>query len=569
MKIALLSSFNADLLLPWLSTFLQERHIQANFYNSGFDQYRQEILNPTSEFYRAEPDVVILLLDSQDVFADLLQNPFDYLPERRQARVESEFNSLRQYVTLIREQLPNSTLFLNTLASPPTTSLGLLEYNSPYSVRSAVAWYNMRQVELAQQVTHTYLMDCEALAAEMGWREWFDERLWLLARMRLGRDALERLAQRYRSAIQATYGTVKKVLVLDADNTLWGGIIGTDGVEGIQIGQEGIGLAYWQFQAEILNLYKRGIILALVSKNNAQDIYEVLDNHPAMLLKREHFAAFYLNWQDKVTNLQLLAAQLNLGLESFVFVDDSPFECAWVKDQLPEVQVLHLPQDPAEFVRALRELDAFASLAITNDDLRRGQLYREEQQRKIWQHSAGSIEEFYASLEMHAVIRSITPATLARAAQLTQKTNQFNLTTRRYTEIEISALAEHRDSKIYLLSLSDRFGENGLVGVAILVWEGESARIDTFLLSCRVMGRTIETAFLAFLVDCAQAQGARYLVGEFLPTVKNMPVRDFYKQHGFASHDTDGHWWHYDLRAGRLSIPDYITLDLPEKGNDA
>jgi FkbH-like protein len=167
------------------------------------------------------------------------------------------------------------------------------------------------------------------------------------------------------------------------------------------------------------------------------------------------------------------------------------------------------------------------------------------------------------------VIRSVTSATLARTAQLTQKTNQFNLTTRRYTETDISALAEHSTGKIYILSLSDRFGENGLVGVAILVWEGEIARIDTFLLSCRAMGRTIETAFLAFLADCAQAHGARYLVGEFLPTGKNMPVRDFYKQHGFASHDTDGHWWHYDLQAGRLSVPNYITLDLPKEGNDA
>lgn len=563
MNIALLSSFNADLLPHQLSPLLQESHIQANFYRSGFDQYRQEILDPASALYRFAPDIVILLLDCQDVFADLFHNPFGYQEEQRQARVENELHNLRRYVELMRERLPNSTLFLNTLASPPTTTLGLLEYNSPYSVRGAVAWYNIGLAKLARQVTHTYIVDCEALATEMGWGEWIDERLWLLGRMRLSRGALARLAQRYKSAIRATHGMAKKVLALDADNTLWGGVIGTDGLEGIQIGHEGIGLAYRQFQMEILNLYRRGVLLVLISKNNPQDVYEVLDNHPAMLLKREHFAALQVSWQDKATSLQQTAAQLNLGLESFVFVDDSPFECAWVQDRLPEVQVLHLPQDPAEFVSALRELDAFASLAITNEDLARGQLYREEQQRQTLQHATGSIEEFYASLGMRAVIRSVTTATLARTAQLTQKTNQFNLTTRRYTEADINALAEHPANKIYTLSLSDCFGENGLVGVAILTWEGEIARLDTFLLSCRVMGRTVETAFLAFLAACAQAHGARYLAGEFLPTQKNMPVRDFYKQHGFAPHDTDGRWWRYDLQANSLSVPAYITLDIP------
>ncbi|MFL5699436.1 MAG: HAD-IIIC family phosphatase [Ktedonobacteraceae bacterium] len=569
MKIALLSSFNADLLPLWLSGVLRESHIQANFYVSGFDQYRQEILDPASKFYQAGPDVVILLLDSQDVLADLVQNPIDYMPEQRQACVESELSSLRQYIELMCTRLPGVTLFLNTLAAPPLTSLGLLEYNSPYSVRGAVAQYNAGLIELARGVTHTYIVDCEALAAEIGWREWFDERMWLLGRMRLSRRALECLASRYRSAIWAVRGTAKKVLVLDADNTLWGGSAGTDSVEGIQLGHEGIGLAYRQFQAEILNLYKRGVVLALISKNNPDDIYKVLDNHPAMLLQREHFATLHVNWQDKVTNLRQLAEQLNLGMESFVFVDDSPFECAWVQNQLPEVQVLQLPQDPAEFVRALRELDAFATLALTHEDLTRGQLYREEQQRKALQQSASSIEEFYASLGMRAVIRPVTPATLARTVQLVQKTNQFNLTTRRYSEADISTLAEHATSKVYTLSLSDRFGDNGLVGVAILVWEGEVCRIDTFLLSCRVMGRTIETAFLAFLADCARARSAHYLVGEFLPTGKNMPVCDLYNQHGFVPLDADGHWWRYELHADSLCAPDYITLDLLEEVNSA
>lgn len=569
MKVALLSSFNADLVPGYLAPLLQERHLDAAFYISGFDQYRQEILDPASNFYASKPDVVLLLLDSQDIFADLIQNPLDYVPERRHARVQSELRNMQHAIEFIHRRLPGVVLFLNTLAAPPTTSLGLLEYNSPYSVRGAVAQYNAGLVELARQATRTYIVDCEALAAEMGWEAWTDERMWLLGRMRLSRSALEAVAGRYRSAIWAACGTPKKVLALDADNTLWGGVVGTDGVEGIQVGYEGLGLAYREFQAEILNLYKRGVLLVLVSKNNPDDIYEVLDTHAAMLLRREHFSALCVNWQDKVANLRQAAAQLNLGLESFVFVDDSSFECAWIQDQLPEVQVLHLPPDPADFVHALRRLDTFTTLALTEEDLARGKLYREEQQRKECQQSAGSLEEFYRSLEMHVQIRHMSGATLKRAAQLTQKTNQFNLTTRRYTEADLSRIAGLPQSQVFTLSLSDRFGDNGLVGVAILICEGENSRIDTLLLSCRVMGRTVETAFLAFLADWARANGSHALVGEFQPTRKNMPVRDLYEHHGFEPLDAAGTWWRYDLQNGRFCAPDYMKLDLPKEMNNA
>lgn len=564
MKIALLSSFNADLLPPWLARCLQESQIKASFYLSGFDQYRQEILDPDSSFYQSAPDVVILLLDCQDMFADLLQLPFDSPPENREARIKEELNRLRQFSEFIHKRLPGTTLFLNTFAAPPTGSLGLLEYNSPYAVRGAMAEFNAGLAKLVRHIPQTYIVDCEALAVEIGWREWFDERLWLLGRMRLGRTALELLAKRYSSAIRAASRPPKKVLALDADNTLWGGSIGTDGLEGIQLGYEGIGLAYQQFQLEVLNLYKRGVLLALVSKNNRSDIEEAL-NHPAMLLKREHFAALTVNWQDKAGNLRQIAEQLNLGLDSFAFVDDSPFECAWVKDQLPDVQVLQLPEDPIGFVQALRESDAFATLNITGEDLARGQIYREDLQRKELQQSVSTLEDFYASLEIRVVIRPLTLGTLTRVAQLTQKTNQFNLTTRRYSIDDISRLAEQVNCEIYTLAQSDRFGDNGLVGVAILCREEKAFRIDTFLLSCRVMGRTVETAFLAFLARQARKHDAHYLVGEYLPTAKNQPVQDLYRQHGFSKLDVDGHLWRFDLQAAHLGAPDYIMLDLPKE----
>ena len=284
-----------------------------------------------------------------------------------------------------------------------------------------------------------------------------------------------------------------------------------------------------------------------------------------MVLKREHFAALRVNWEDKASNLRQIAEELNLGLESFVFVDDDEVECAWVRDQLPEVQVLKMPVEPAEAVRMLRESDVFATLTLTSEDFTRGERYCEAQQRREQQHAANSLEAFYASLEMRAVIQPVTSATLARVVQLTQKTNQFNLTTRRYSESEVRAFARNAASDVYTLTLSDRYGDNGLVGVAIMKWEGENARIETLLLSCRVMGRTVETVFLAYLAETALSHGALYLVGEFLPTQKNMPVRDLYKRHAFMPLDNDGRRWRFDLQTARLSAPDYIALELPKE----
>ncbi|GCE07383.1 HAD-IIIC family phosphatase [Dictyobacter aurantiacus] len=567
MQIALLSSFNADLFPPWLSRFLREENqFQATFYVSGFGQYQQDILDPSSNLYQAHPDIVILLLDSQDLFADLLQKPFYYPPEARRMLVERELAHLRHMIELIDANLPASILLLNTLVAPPTTALGLLEHNSPYSIRAAISQYNAGLIELVQRGERMYVVDCEALALELGWQVWNDERMWLLGRMRLSRRALEHVARRYGATIKAIYGAPKKVLALDADQTLWGGSIGTDGLSGIQIGHEGVGLAYRQFQQELLTLHRRGILLALVSKNNPEDVAEVLDTHPGMLLRREHFAALRVNWEDKASNLRQIAQELQLGLESFVFMDDSPVECAWVQDQLPDVQVIRMPNEPAEAVRVLRESNAFATLTLTDEDLERGHYYHQQRQRREQQHAASSLEEFYASLEMRALIEPVTSATLARAAQLTQKTNQFNLTTRRYSESAVRAFAEGSASDVYTLTLRDRYGDNGLVGVAIMCWEGENARIETLLLSCRVMGRTVETALLAFLATAAREHGARYLVGEFLPTPKNAPVRDLYPRHGFLPLEGEeaGRWWRHDLHAAQtpLVAPPYITLEV-------
>lgn len=560
LKIGLLSSRNLDLLPRYMEPVLSEYGLKAEFYVSPFAQYRQDILHNSSPLKVFSPNCILLFLDGADLFGDLVRRPLDFDVDMRQKRVEEELNELRSLVERIQDCMPAADTFLNSIIVPPLNAAGMLEYNSPYSLRDAFSHYNEGLRGIAQSRRRCYIVDYERLVSWHGYREWYDDRTWYIGRMGLSRSAMQELARKYVVTFRATLDAGKKCLVVDLDDTLWGGVVGSEGTGGIQLGTESIGLAYREFQEEILNLHKQGVILAINSKNNWDDAVEVIDQHPSMVLRREHFAVMKINWNDKVTNMREIAQELNLGLDSLVFIDNSPFEREWLKDQLPQVEVVALPQDPAMFRRCLLNLDSFAKLVLTEEDRERGQLYRQHAMVENLRRAASDLESFYAGLQMKAAISRTNPRTITRIAQLTQKTNQFNLTTRRYTEGSIEKMVRSRAYRVYSLSLTDRFGDNGLVGVAIIAEETEAWRIDTFLLSCRVMGRTVETAFLAFLASCAREHGMRYLVGEYLPTKKNMPVSNFYPSHGFKRTDDRESLWQLDLSHMELHAPPYIEL---------
>ncbi len=359
-------------------------------------------------------------------------------------------------------------------------------------------------------------------------------------------------------------GRIAKALVVDLDNTLWGGIIGEDGMTGIQCGAEYPGAAYQALQRAMLDLAKRGILLAICSKNNPDDAMEALNQHAGMLLRPKHFACMRINWQDKSQNLREIAAELNIGLDALAFVDDNPAERERVRAAAPEVLVLDLPQDPLQYAAAVRDCPAFERLSLSAEDLQRTGMYAAQQERSQAEQSFQSKEDFYRFLEQEAEIAPVLPQTLARIAQLTQKTNQFNLTTRRYSEQQIQELDASPDWQVFSITVRDRFGDHGLVGVAITHDEAEVCEIDTFLLSCRVIGRTVETALLAYLAESAAARGYHTLQGWFLPTKKNVPARDFYSQHGFSaqSQDDKGTLWTLDLRQHPLRPPAWIKLNI-------
>jgi len=367
-------------------------------------------------------------------------------------------------------------------------------------------------------------------------------------------------------------GRIAKALVVDLDNTLWGGVIGEEGFNGIQLGPEYPGAAYVMLQRAILDLHRRGVILAVCSKNNAAEAMEAIQNHPHMLLRPEHFAAFRINWQDKASNLREIAAELNIGVDSLAFLDDNPSEREWIRTQLPAVSVIDLPDDVLGYAAALRECPIFERVTLLEEDRERGRHYTEQRLRGELQQSANSLEEFYTALRMVVRIGPATDVDCARVAQLTQKTNQFNLTTRRYSEPQIRAMMEDPAWRLYALRASDRFGDSGLVGVALVRRNAVDWEIDTLLVSCRVIGRTIETALLAFLCDAARRDGAARVCGWYFPTKKNAPAKDFYSSHGFtgAAEADAGSFWELDLLGGkRVATPAWIQVDAAEMRTNA
>ena len=339
---------------------------------------------------------------------------------------------------------------------------------------------------------------------------------------------------------------------------------------GIKLGSEYPGAAYQALQRAMLDLSRRGILLAICSKNNLDDAMEALENHPGMLLRPKHFAAMRISWNDKVQGLREIASELNVGIDSLAFLDDNPFEREQIHAGLLEVTVIDLPDDPHQYASTLHDNPVFERLHRSAEDEQRTVFYAEQRERAQAEQNFQSKEDFYRFLEQEAEIAPVMPATLARISQLTQKTNQFNVTTRRYAEQQIADLADRPGWQVLSIRVGDRFGDHGLVGVAITHDEGEVCEIDSFLLSCRVIGRSVESALLSHLAQGAATRGCKRLAGWFLPTKKNAPAREFYRQHGFelAKRNGDGALWSLDLTQHKIASPEWVKVKATKGGKD-
>ena len=439
---------------------------------------------------------------------------------------------------------------------PAYPSLGIFDDQASDGQAAIAQDLNGFLTAQVREAGNAYLVDLTRCVLRVGFHRFFDWRYWHLGRAPFSREGLCEIAQEAFKYVRALTGKVRKCLVLDCDGVLWGGIVGEDGMEGITIGPSGSGAAHLEFQQEVLNLFHRGVILALCSRNNPSDVLHVLREHPDMLLREEHFASILVNWRDKASNIEAIAAELNIGLDSLVFVDDSEFEVEMVRSLLPEVEVLHLPAARASENRALlAACGLFDNLSLSEEDRRRGEMYRAEVKRQEHRAQATDLESYLTSLEMKVWIGPVDAQTADRVAQLTQRTNQFNLTTRRYSESEIRSFFASEDYHVLLVRVSDRFGDYGIVGTAILAHRGRQVEIDSFLLSCRVLGRQVEDVLLEACIRVARKLGASSILGRYARTKKNAQVRDFYAQGGFACLEASEEGGTFERPVGDSPVP--------------
>ena len=558
MKVAFLSNYTVDFIVKEFSKRLKENSIQFETYVSGFNQYVQEILGEDNSFYKFNPDVVFLSVDLGFLVEDILDHQFEESGAKIYSDVENRFQQLLSLISKLRSKLPNSHIFIDNFYLSTNYLFKTLEGNSHYSTKNISEKLNLQFEKFISENKGIRLIDIASLFQKYGEEELLDSRMYYIAKSNFSKSGSEKLAGLYLSHIKAYSGLRKKLIVLDLDNTLWGGIIGEDGIENIVLSNDGAGKAFYDFQKELLKLHRQGILLAVCSKNAEDIALDAIKNHPYMVLREEHFAAVRINWNDKVQNIKSIAQELNLGVDSFVFLDDSVFERGLVKNQLPEIEVPELPEDSMYFVDFLKSLDAFNFHSLTDDDFKRNESYATNRQRKKLEETFTDTTSYLKSLEMQVIIREMDDFSFPRIVQLIQKTNQFNLTTRRYTEAEVRKFAADPKYKILQMTVKDKFGDYGIVAVAILKFNDSKLYIDTFLMSCRVLGRNVETALLSYITKLAEGENFFLIEGEILPTEKNEPCRDLYVKHGFSAKGNS--FWELNLKEKKIQSPEFIKL---------
>jgi FkbH-like protein len=524
LRVAVLGSSTTSQLTALLPLAGARAGLHMEVYECPYGQYRQEVLNPASGLYAFGPDVVVLAMHEGDV--DL--PPVSLDPEAALEASLAELEALWQVVML----RSGAHVVQFTMALPPEQPLGHLSTKVAGSRSRLLQEFNLRLGERAPPSVS--FVDCAALAAAVGTRTWFDAKYWHLAKQAVSPLCIPLLARALGAEVAASAGLSRKCLVLDLDGTLWGGVLGEDGLAGIRLGESAQGEAFSAFQDFVLVLKSKGVVLAVCSKNDESLVREAFLTHPGMRLRLEDISVLSAGWGDKAAQLRVIADQLGLGLDALVLVDDNPVERELTRQLAPQVDVVRLPADPAGYVRALADYPYFATTSLTAEDAGRTEQYRARAAAAVSRAAASSLDEFLHSLAMEATVAQVNAATLERVAQLVGKTNQFNLTSRRRGLPELEQLAADEDVTVLTVRLADRFADHGLVGVLIGRQRGAVFDVDTWLMSCRVIGRTLEDEMLAAAAAHSRARGCSTLRGSYLPTAKNGLVADLYPRLGFA-----------------------------------
>ena len=433
---------------------------------------------------------------------------------------------------------------------------------SQKSIADAIISYNKSVNEISNNYPNVKIVDIESFAENYSYKELIDWKYYFISQMAMNPRLAKPFQQWFSHQLDAIEMKRKKCLVLDMDNTLWGGVLGEDGVEGIKLGGDYPGKVFLYFQKQLKELSHQGVMLAVCSKNNMSDVLELWEKHPDCILKEGDFTICKINWQNKADNIRQMATDLNIGLDSMVFIDDNPTERALVRQEIPEVEVPDFPKQPYELPEFLKNVAEkyFLIYSLTKEDLSKTEQYKANALRNSSKTMFADMNEYIKSLDIHLSIKEVNEITISRVAQMTQKTNQFNLTTKRYTESDINGFIA-MGYRIYTLSVSDKFGDNGITGMAIIVFDGPKATIDSFLLSCRILGKDIEMAFVSYILNALKNENIKELYAEYIPTAKNSQVKEFWDRCGLKliSETKNGEKF-YKMNVIRKSISKNYTI---------
>jgi FkbH-like protein len=564
-RLAVLSNSTIDLIVPALVASAARHGVALEVIQPPYDQVAQEAMAADSAVNRAKPDAVLFALDYRAL-------PFRLSLGDAEASSSTVQGALG-YLQALRNGIKansNAVCIFQSFAPPAETVFGSLDRALPGTLRSLIDSVN-RELVAFVHASGDVLLDVAGLAETVGLADWHNPQLWNMAKFSFSDELIPLYADHVCRTVAAIRGKSGKVLILDLDNTVWGGVIGDDGLDGIKVAQgDARGEAHLAIQRLALELRQRGIVLAVASKNTDEVARAPFERHPEMLLKLDHIAVFQANWNDKATNIRAIAEELSLGLDAMVFLDDNPAERGLVRKLLPQVSVPELPEDPAYYARTLAAGGYFEAIGFASEDLQRAGFYQDNARRVSLQKQVGGVDAYLASLNMTITFQPFDATGRARIVQLINKSNQYNLTTRRYTDPEVAAAENAPDVFTLQVRLADIFGDNGMISVVICrlvecgVWD-----IDTWLMSCRVLGRKVEHMVLREILAHARASGVRKLAGVFVPTDHNKLVVDHYAKLGFTKiHEDDSGLTRWELLVEEAD-PEIAPMEVVSQGFSA
>lgn len=530
LKVALLGDTSTQFLSQAIRGEGFDSELDLQIWEADFNQIEMQVFNSDSEMYAFHPDIIVLFLSSHK-----LLNKYNKLKVEQQS-------------SLATREIENIEAIVANISSNSSAKIIYYNYNEiddavfgSYATKTETSFlYQLRKLNfelmhIANRNTNFYICDLASIQNQVGKSNFFHTSVYISTEMVVSLNVLPLVAQKTVDIISVLNGKLKKCVILDLDNTVWGGIIGDDGIENIQIGSLGIGKAFTEFQYWIKKLKNRGIIVAVCSKNTESIAKEPFEKHPDMVLRLEDISVFMANWENKADNIRAIQRILNIGFDSMVFLDDNPFERNLVRENILGITVPELPEDPAEYLEYLYTLNLFETNSFSDEDKERTKLYQIEAQRTVTKQKFTNEDDFLKSLDMISVVASFTKFNIPRVAQLSQRSNQFNLRTVRYTESDIENLAKSNDYVTFAFTLEDKFGDNGLIAVVVLKKNSETDLfIESWFMSCRVLKRGMENFMLNTLVTYAKTNGFERIIGEYIPTPKNEIVKDHYQNLGFV-----------------------------------